>query len=88
MSRRITKPDSEAITSDIVAAVLDGELRCADFALGFAAAVDMLVGGTMDLANPVGMVVAARRDVVDVTDRRRIVTDIMEKGCAAARGAE
>ena len=78
----------EAATVQIVRAALDGEVD-GSFALGFAAALDMAARGTLDLRNPIGMAVAAWRDVCEVGDARRAVTDVLRRACAvlAAGGA-
>ena len=82
LTRRLSKADIEAVNADVVLATLGGELEfCADFALGFCAALDMFAAGTLDIANPVGMVLAAKRDVDDVTRGRRMVTDFLPTAC-------
>lgn len=84
MTRRLSKADVEAVVTDIVLATLGGDLEaCSDFALGYCAALDMFAAGTLDIANPVGMVLAAKRDVDDVTRSRRMVTDFLPCACAA-----
>ena len=83
LTRRIEGPMVDAANAEIIRAALDGELPCPEFALGFAAALDMTVYGTADLANSVGMVLAAWRDFCDTTTGRRVVTDALVKACGA-----
>ena len=82
LTRRLSKRDIENAVGDIVLATLGGELEvCSEFALGYCAALDMFAAGTLDIANPVGMVLAAKRDVDDVTRGRRMVTDFLLRAC-------
>lgn len=83
LTRRIEGPMVDTANAEIIRAALDGELPCPEFALGFAAALDMTVYGTADLANSVGMVLAAWRDFCDTTTGRRVVTDALVKACGA-----
>lgn len=83
LTRRIEGPMVDAANAEIIRAALDGELPCPEFAMGFAAALDMAVYGTVDLANSVGMVLAAWRDFRDTTTGRRVVTDALAKACGA-----
>ena len=84
LTRRISKDDIDAAITSIVDATIEGELAdCAEFAFGYAAALDMFVGGTFDFVNPVGMVRAAMRDAQDTTSRRRMVTNFLPVACDA-----
>lgn len=84
MTRRLFKADVEAVTTAITLAALDGKLApIAVFALGYCSALDMAAAGTLDIGNPVGMVIAAWRDVNDVTSGRRMVTDFLPRACEA-----
>lgn len=83
LTRRIDGAMVDAANAEIIRAALDGDIPCQEFALGFAAALDMTVYGTVDLANSVGMVLAAWRDFCDITTGRRVVTDALAKACEA-----
>ena len=83
ISRRMDGAMVDAANAEIIRAALDGELPCREFALGFAAALDTAVYGTFDLANSVGVVLAAYRDFCDITTGRRVVTDALVKACEA-----
>lgn len=83
LTRRIDGTMVDSANAEIIRAALDGELPCPEFAMGFAAALDMTVYGTVDLANSVGMVLAAWRDFCDITTSRRVVTDALVKACGA-----
>lgn len=84
MTRRISKEDIAIAIESIVDAALNGDLKnCEEFAFGYAAALDMFVGGTLDFMNPVGMVIAAKRDVDDVSRSRRMVTNFLPNACQA-----
>lgn len=88
MTRRLSKADVEFFVGEVVSSALDGKLGGhPDFALGFCAALDMFAAGTLDVANPVGMVMAARRDVEDVSSGRRMVTDFLPEACSGAGGS-
>ena len=83
MTRRMDGALIDDAVASIVGAVLSGDVSCEEFAMGFAAALDMMVYGTIDLANSVGMVQAAWRDFCDTTTERRAVTDALAKACGA-----
>ena len=84
MTRRISQADVEEAIATIVNAALDGELgACPDFAFGYAAALDMFIGGTLDFMNPIGMVQAAKHDVENISRDRRMVTNFMPIACEA-----
>ena len=89
LTRRISRDDIEEAVASIICATLDGELaECGDFAFGFAAALDMFVGGTLDFVNPIGMVIAALRDAEDTTTNRRMVTDFLPVACSSIGARE
>lgn len=79
MTRRLSKSDVEGFVGVVVEGAMDGSFGAPDagFALGFCAALDMLFAGTLDMANPIGMVMAAIHDVADVLRGRRMVTDFL-----------
>lgn len=62
----------------VVGAVFDGELaNSSDFALGFAAAVDGMSRGCMNLDDPAGVVMLAARDVYRPPMQRWWITPMM-----------
>lgn len=86
LTRRLFKEDMERFVARVVKAALDGRVP-GEYAMGFCAALDMSAAGTLDLTNPVGMVLASYRDVADVSCGPRMVTDFLPTACEAIGGA-
>lgn len=77
--RIATVQDSRWFAAMLVDALMDGRIsRHPEFVLGFAAAVDAQVCGTVDWSDPYGTVEQAMGDVFDVRPRERTVTRIMD----------
>lgn len=73
------KDQTGAFCDALVEGCLDARVhRFYDFTLGFAACLDAISRGTLDLdADPIGVVMAAHADVHNVTLEPNAVTDVM-----------
>lgn len=68
--------------NSIVDRCLDGQaINCYEFVLGFAACLDAVARGTIDMdEDPLGVARQAWHDVHNVLNKQNIVTDIMRLG--------
>lgn len=58
--------------------VFSGDIRFAEFALGYCACLDSLSQGTVLPGDPLGSVTGAYRDVHDVSGSPRTFTDVLQ----------
>ena len=83
-THKMRKADVDRFGNAAVALCLNGRMDGREeFALGFAAGIDAMASGNLDLSDVPGMLDRAYADMHDVTDRKRDVTDAMVRACAA-----